>query len=288
MEENELKPSEQVVDQEPKKKGAGIIICFLILIIIGLCGYVYYKEFYKKEPAKIEEREDNKKEEAKKEENYDAYYQILDERMPKSICFEFKELYQENGYQISEMSDDVFWNWIFSKLTDSEEKEYTMLDINGIINDLVRPSSNETIDELKKASIFSQDDTVYSIANIVYTIVDNSTIKAQNTILDCETTNSFVKKIVNKVENDDTLELDVKVAYVEEEDLGAPEWYGKKASDAAKYPNMKYNEHSLETIKANDQGIQNPDLNWDLYDTYKIKFIKEDKAYYFNSISLVK
>jgi hypothetical protein len=62
MEENnnvEVTPS---MEQPEKKKSTAVIIVLLILIIMGLIGFICYKEFYKKEPAKPVEKGVNKEE----------------------------------------------------------------------------------------------------------------------------------------------------------------------------------------------------------------------------------
>ena len=265
--------------EEKKKSNVGLIIC-LVIIILGLVGYICYDKFFdKKEPAKTDEKEKANT----AEENYEAYYQILNERMPRTMCYEFSELYQESGFKVSEMSQKLFFLWIFSNI--HGEKEVTMGEINSIVSNLVLNGGNVTLNDIKNNSTFNKVDDLElgsyewgSIANISYTIIDDSTIKAKNTVLDCEPTSFYLKKIIGKNETDEKLELKVKIALVET-DLGLGVEYGKKASDAAKYPDMKYNEHALETVKTEN-------VNWDLYDTYTITFQKVNNNYYFESVVL--
>ena len=266
--------------EEKKKSNAGLII-FLIIIIIGLAGYICYDKFFnKKETPKTEE----------KDENYDAFYPILNERMPRTMCYEFSELYQESGFKVSEMSQKIMFLWTFKNIHNEVETMYSIGEINGIISGLILNGGTVTLNEIKANSIFdtNEDYEWGSIANISYTIIDDNTIKARNTVMDCEPTSAYLKKIVGRTETADKLELKVKVAFVEEEDLGVGEWYGKKASDAAKYPDMKFNEHAVETFKSGENGIKESDLNWDLYDTYTITFLKDNGTYYFDNIKLDK
>ena len=66
MEENNNVETTPVVEQPKKKSNAGVIV-FLILIILGLAGYICYDKFFSKEPAKPVEKE--KKEQTNKPED---------------------------------------------------------------------------------------------------------------------------------------------------------------------------------------------------------------------------
>ena len=51
MEENEeIKPSEQLVEQKPEKKGPVIVIVLLVLIALGVGGYICYDKYISKKP----------------------------------------------------------------------------------------------------------------------------------------------------------------------------------------------------------------------------------------------
>ena len=60
MEENNIETTPVV--EQPKKKGNGFLIFLLVLIILGLAGYICYDKFYKKEPVKTKESQNQKDE----------------------------------------------------------------------------------------------------------------------------------------------------------------------------------------------------------------------------------
>ncbi len=60
MEENEIKPSETVVEQNTKKKGPILVIVLLVIVALGVGGYICYDKFIAKKPKTNNSQKENK------------------------------------------------------------------------------------------------------------------------------------------------------------------------------------------------------------------------------------
>ena len=279
---------------EENKKSGGLVVPFIIVIILllGLAGYICYDKFYsKKEPAKQKEE---KKEEAAVKKDEKEIVEILSSRLPSGLCGEYSILYDENGFNITDLSvgDVLYWVLLHLQLDTDKGTQVTINTIQNLVDSYVLNGPTITTDLLKSYS-FKPDSNPYyigsaydyEIALMYYSIIDENTINAQLMITGCDDAHHYLTKIIDNKEISNKLEIEAKVAYVEGND--APTIYVKKASDVAKYSDMAYSEHVVETFNDIDE-VKETDVNWNLYDTYKFTFVKVNDNYLLESISLIK
>ena len=66
------------MEEENKKSNMGIIV-FLVILVLGLAGYICYDKFLKKEPTTIEEKQSNDLYEIKSLKSYELYEAFYDD-----------------------------------------------------------------------------------------------------------------------------------------------------------------------------------------------------------------
>jgi hypothetical protein len=139
MEENNNVETTPVVEPSKKKGNVGLIV-FLVILVLGLAGYICYDKFFAKEPAKPVEK-GNKKETTKPEEIIENDDNLPDEDgncewyKHKSLTLdEFNKTYYKdkgcNRYIISDLNMEV----VDEKVLDYEDGEYVhrfIVTING-------------------------------------------------------------------------------------------------------------------------------------------------------------
>ena len=273
-------------NEQPKKKSNIGVIVFLIILVLGLAGYICYDKFYKKESADTK-KNSNQQEETKEEMKESSLStleleNIIKERIPRDLCHEDSDLYQESGFDINQVKNLYFdlSLEIGKKLNNKDEIVLSIDEINKMYKEILLNSPTITLKDIQSSSY----DGNWGI--LKYTVIDDEHIKFEPYIMGCDDYELFMKKIINAKENDKKLEINVKVAFIEGNE--SPTIYSKKASDVTKYPDMQYEDHVVETFNIEGRELQLSDLNWDLYDTYKLTFTKENGAYYLDSVSLVK
>ena len=276
---------------EEKKKRNGLVVPFIITIIllIGLVGYICYdKLLVQRNITKTEEKNVNKDSGMKPSNLTTAELEdILTQRIPHELCTYYDILYQESGFNMSNIPENYLLNWLFFNLENyhlDEEIDTTVtLDqIQKELDKLVLNAPKVTIDKIRNNSYV--DDDYLEIGVMLYKVVDQKSIKAHYLVTGCAGPEEiYEQKIINSYENDNKLEINVKVAYIHSD---GDNIYGKKAVDVLKYPDMNYEEHAVEKVKQ-DNNHKNI-INWNLYDTYKMTFTKANGNYYLDTISLVK
>ena len=287
--------------EENKKNNTGLIV-FLVILVLGLAGYICYDKFYKKESVKPEVKDqpkttDKGEEDEMKPSNLtiDELEEIIIEEMPHGWCAEYEMLYQEKGFNMKDFPEDYLLDWLFFNVGDlnlDEEKDTTItLDkIQKALDKLVLNAPTVTIEKLKNSSYVdeNQEDDYYEIGDIKYKIVDNNSIKAHYIVSGCDDPLGYAKKIIDSYENADKLIINTKVAYFEGDGEIV---YTQKAFFTSKYLEGNIENNAVEKLNVPEDGFgseKDLNFNWNLYDTYKITFTKSNGNYYLDSVNIVK
>ena len=288
---------EKDLELEKKKKKKGVIIGFilLILIILGLVGYILYDKGVVKLDTKKEKTET--KEEVPKELSVDDKIVADAMEIMDRIYISEDNLYKNDSYNISEISNDdliataiknIDGDYIVSACEfEKERKTISFESLNTALNKVVlnKKITNDMITGLGKSP--------YTIAqygvNDIGIILSNNGLKLVGS---CGGTFGGVpyinKKVIKAEKNNKYLYVYEKQAFASynylENDSHAVDYY----KDYDKTNVIEKGLDSIEFTDADGNHGKNSTPNWDLYNTYKYTFEKHDDNYYFVSFELVK
>lgn len=283
--------------ENEKKKVNGYVITIIILslIIAGLVGFIIYDNVIKNdEPKQNEVKEENKEND---EINKEDLSTVLLEKF-NTISINEDELYKSTSYNISQLTNEdliaTAANNIDSKYIsycvspDDELGEAFSIDVfNDSLNELVkdRAITIEMIKNLK--DVVTLTAAQYQIGEVGFVINSDNTI---NIIGSCGSLFSPVdyidEKVIEAKEEEDYAYVYVKQAFArfnDNTDYLSVDYYKDYNKKTIVEKNLNYEE-----LEYDDNIGVNKSINWDLYNTYKYTFKKDNGAYYFESFELEK
>lgn len=255
------------------KKGVGLLIIIgaLLIVVMGLGGYILYDKFGEtKETENTEEKKEEKKEE--KVENLEVTSKEVTDLF-SSITIGWNRYCGVNNYftdkkvSTNDMDNDIVTAIVLSNLnktgvTFNEGSTFTKKQVEDTITKLFGKNYKYTYKTIDSCPIFTYDET-----KEVYTAGPS----------DCGGTCGAIamKKVVKAIKTDSKIELYVRALFPE------------MATDENGYAYAKYYKYkSNEEIQLERDYNNNPtetDANYQKGSLYKMTFTKEDNNYVFTS-----
>lgn len=283
---------------EKKNKGKTVLIVFLILIILGLGGYIVYDKVLKEEP-----KEKTKEEvQTSKEESLDV------------TSKEVTTLFNNINKLSSSWTSDVYYGWLFKqdslKVEDMSDelkvavalyKEY----IECISNDYgcVKGASDTSVGNTVISSEKVQDNIIELFGNIKYNNTntnafdcgENFTFDSNQNVYTAtapacgyagNSFNTYDYRITKAMKNDNSLDIYVKVAFEYFDFQYESDEHGNMTKDNMRTIYTDFNKKN-EINKVGDTEYNFNEIleNYgDKLPVYKLHFEKEDGEYHFKSI----
>ena len=273
--------------EQPKKKGKGLIV-FLILIIICLLGYICYDKFFNTNNNTNNNETNNVINNEPivntiEEVSIDSNIVTNAKKIINKLYLTEKDLYGTTKYEISKITNydliatalkNVSENKIAYCLIDESELKETVTyqELNEILNKLIlnKTISKDTIQALTAISSYTY---AQFEVNDIGIILDTNGVKLIGPCGSEGPLDFIDKKIIKAEKNNDELYIYEKQAFA------------KNDITEINYFKDYQKTNKIETISI-DNVTDNNNLNWNSYNTYKYTFKIINNYYYFQSFEL--
>ena len=189
---------------EEKKNGLVIPVIIVIVLLLGLIGYICYDKFFSKETVKVAEKETSRKNTIQ---YYGVYDKLLNDKLPKIMCGTPSELYQESGLSVDTMGNELLYKWLFEVINvpynEGNGENYYVSNIDYVLDGLVYKHQKFTLNSLIDASKdisdlnFNDGKKHYNLGQTYeWTINDDDTINIKNYAMDCLFSGVFKRNII--------------------------------------------------------------------------------------------
>lgn len=294
------KEEKEVVKETKKGKGKTITIIILILLVLGMGGYIAYDKYFSKELNHDKEIKGEKEEEKNQLENLDISSNQVKTAMDSfnKIFITESELYDNNGYSIDSITNNdlvgsaiklVDDKYFVSACEYDKEREAITMDYlnerlsNYFINKTIDMNNIKRIDNEVSYSIAQ-----YEIPNLKYgsgvgIIIEGDSIKLVSTCGNIFSANPYIERKIVKAEEDN------EYLYVYEKQAFA-KYNGKEDSDNGYLVDYYKDYQKKEKVESDIESAESSEVkpNFDLYNTYKYTFKKQDNKYFFIRFELDK
>lgn len=279
------------MEEKKTGKGQSVLIIILILIILGLAGFIVYDKALKNNDSIVEGNANNfnEKLEVETPTSISVESDIVKTAMEsfENIVLKDENLYKTGGYNISDISNYELLETAISNVdkkyvtycAESSKKNGASIDeLNNVISKFILDKKLEIAD-IKK--IVNNNRYVGGWA----LDVSGNTVKIAGSCGGIfEPEDYQARKVVSAETLGDYLYIYEKNAfarYVEESN--------ELVSYYKDYTKTNIVEKNIQSIYISLPGQNSPiEPNWDLYDTYKYTFKKVDGVYYFQNFELNK
>lgn len=288
-----------------KNNGKSIIalVLVLILIILGLIGYICYDKIYldsnNRNDIQKNEGDDNDLNNSNSIQDISIDSGIVTDaiKILNNIYISDDALYKKNSYNISEISNydlvataliNIEHSYIVSACVDEPKKTVSFETLNFALNKYVlnQTITPNIVKSLKKES--SYPDAKYEVADTGIELKENG-LKLYGSCGDIFGGEDFVNKKIIKAEKDG------QNLYIYEKQAFASYSDNTKNDELLVDYYLDYNKtkviekglDSIEFTDTNGNVGKNSTPKWDLYNTYKYTFKIVDNTYYFQSFELV-
>lgn len=295
---------------DKNKKGLGFVV-FIMLLVVG--GLLIFNELLQKDNDIIQNINNNNNVENQNKGNGEDLVakddKIVIDTMSKysySLCeenaFMLSKFYDSNNMQVSDLTKVDLIKLALSSidaprcvLEDAEFKTVTVEELNKALENLFPSLEKITYNDIVTNIVKTDDSSGIKWDSIgdFYIILNDNTESIMVSSDNCDGCGiGPVPKVHTKntkaLKDGDYLYVYQKMAFSKvslespsDEDITKGiEWY------MSLYNGLDENEKALQSIK--NYKVDEDDINWDLYSTYKWTFKKDNNDYYLDSVELIK
>lgn len=282
--------------EKAKSKGKTITIIILILLVLGMGGYIAYDKYFSRvidDKNKTSERKGEKQ--LKTLDISSNQVKTAMESFNKIFITE-SELYDSNGYNIDSISNNdlvgsaiklVEDKYFVSACETDKKREAVTINYlneklsNYFINKTIAINNIKSIDNEVSYPI-AQYEIQYGNEDAVGIIIEGDSIKLVSSCGGVFSANPYIeRKIINAEEDDEYLYIYEKQAFAQ---------YNDKEEDDKHFVDYYKDYQRKEKMESDVESAQFTDVkpDFDLYNTYKYTFKKQDNKYFFTRFELAK